>query len=227
MKKLLTLIAIVIPILISCKKDEPEPPALTIVSIKSGTIDLNSGTSATKVSAILPIIISFSTELDAATVTSANISLKRGTSSVIVAISSAENTITITAVGGFAFGTGYSLTISNSVKSDKGVALSNQTSVSFTTDEPVKVYFYQVTATPTDSESITLKNNSGTDQDLTGWTLGDSNNSVAYNIPNGTIVKQGETKTFSHTTIGFAINDSGEILYLKNAAGAEIDRWTN
>jgi hypothetical protein len=221
MKKLLALAAIIVLISISCKKDEPAPapPALTIVSIKSGSIDLNGGTSATKVSTTLPIVVSFSTELDVATATSASISLKQGTSSVTVDISVTEN--------GLDFGTSYSLTINNSIKSDRGVALSNPASISFATEEPSKVYFYQVISTPTDLESITLKNNSGTDQDVSSWTIGDTNSPMAYKIPAGTTIKQGETKSFSHTTIGFAINDNGEILYLKNAAGAEIDRWTN
>ena len=230
MKKLPTLISLIIMtlVIVSCKKDDPEPaPPLSIVSIKSGTIDLNTGTAATKVSFTLPIVIVFSTKVDAATATSSNISLKQGTSSINIAISATESTITITPTANLNFGVGYSLTISSAVKSDKGVALSSQISVSFTTDEPSKVYFSIVVATPTDSESITLKNNSGTDQDIAGWTIGDTNDPVAYKIPNGTVIKQGETKLFSHTTLGFAINDSGEILHLKNVSGTEIDTWTN
>jgi hypothetical protein len=203
-----------------------EPPPLSITSIKSGTIDLNSGTSATKVSISLPIVVVLSTKVDATTATASNITLTKGTSNIAIGISVTDATITITPTNNLAVSTNYSLTITNGLKSDKGVSLTSQVSLSFTTDEPTKVFFFLVTATPTDQESITLKNNSGADQDLTGWTLGDTNNPVAYNIPNGTIIKQGETKTFSHTTIGFAINDSGEILYLKNA-GVEIDRWTN
>jgi hypothetical protein len=210
----------------SCKKDDPAP-ALSIVSIKSGTLDLNSGTSATKVSVSLPIVIVFSTKIDASTATSTNVTLGKGTSNASIGISVDANTITITPTISLGFGSDYSLTISTALKSDKGMALSNQASVSFTTDEPSKVYFYQVVATPTDSESVTLKNNSGTDQDISGWTIGDTNNPIAYKIPNGTVVKQGETKLFPHTTIGFAINDSGEILHLKNTSGTEIDTWTN
>ena len=231
MKKLqtLTLVIILTLIIVSCKKDNPEPapPALSVVSIMSGTIDLNTATAATKVSVSLPIVAVFSTKVDAATATSSNISLKLGTSSITIGISVTESTITITPSTNLSFGASYSLTVSNAVKSDKGVALSSQASVSFTTDEPGKVYFSKVVATPTDSESITLKNNSGTDQDIAGWTIGDTNDPIAYKIPSGTVIKQGETKLFSHTTLGFAINDSGEILHLKNASGTEIDTWTN
>jgi hypothetical protein len=210
----------------ACTKDDPQPPALSIISITSGANNLNTGFSATKISIDLPVIIVLSTNVDATTATSSTITLSKGTSSVSIGISVKDATITIMPTSKLQNGSNYSLALSTGLKSDKGVSLTSQVSSSFTTDEPAKVYFYSVTASPTDSESITLKNNSGTDQTLTGWTLGDLNNPVAYNIPNGTIIKQGETKTFSHTTLGFAINDSGETLYLKNA-GVEVDRWTN
>ncbi len=93
--------------------------------------------------------------------------------------------------------------------------------------EPAKVFFFEVIATPTDFESVTIKNNSGSSKDLSGWTIGDLNNPTAYKIPNGTVLAQGETKLFQRTTLGFAINDSGETLYLKDAAGTTIDSWTN
>lgn len=95
------------------------------------------------------------------------------------------------------------------------------------TSEPSKVYIYSVKATPTDQESITIKNNSGTTQDLSHWTLGDKNDPNAYNIPNGTSLIDGEMKTFKHTTIGFAINDHGETIYLKDSSGSTVDTWTN
>jgi hypothetical protein len=219
-------ILVVLIIVTSCTKDDPEPPALSVIGITSGANNLNTGFSATKISIDLPIIIVLSTNVDLTSANSSNIKLSKGTSAVSIGISVTDATITITPTTKLLNGTNYSLLISTGLKSDKGASLTSQVSSSFTTDELTKVYFYSVTATPTDLESITLKNNSGTDQNLTGWTLGDLNNPIAYNIPSGTIIKQGETKTFSHSTLGFAINDSGEILYLKNA-GVEIDRWSN
>ena len=100
----------------------------------------------------------------------------------------------------------------------------NQTN---TITEPTQLYIYSVTASPTDNESITLKNNSGASIDISGWTLGDENNSTAYSIPSNTTLAQGESKTFSHTTLGFAINDSGETIYLKNLNATVIDTWSN
>lgn len=92
--------------------------------------------------------------------------------------------------------------------------------------EPAKLYFYSVTAAPTHNESITLKNNSGATLDLSEWTIGDKNDPTAYNIPSNTIVEHGAFITFPHTTLGFQINDAGEILYLKQGA-VVVDTWGN
>ena len=92
--------------------------------------------------------------------------------------------------------------------------------------EPSTIYFYSVVASPTNSESVTLKNNSGVLQDLSGWIIGDANNPNAYTIPAGTI-SQGEILTFAAATMGFQINDSGETLYLKDSGGQLISTWTN
>jgi len=94
------------------------------------------------------------------------------------------------------------------------------------TNEPAKLHFYSVVASPTTSESITLKNNSGGTLDVSGWTIGDSNAPNAYSIPANSILTQGQFITFSHTTLGFQINDSGEVLYLKHD-GVVVDTWRN
>jgi len=72
-----------------------------------------------------------------------------------------------------------------------------------------------------------LKNNSGSNQDLSGWIIGDLNNPNAYNIPSGNNIADGVTLVFSASTMGFQINDSGETIYLKNTNGATIDTWSN
>lgn len=93
--------------------------------------------------------------------------------------------------------------------------------------EPTQVYIYAVTASPTASESVTIKNNSGSTQNLSNWKIGDLNNPNSYNIPSGTSLANGQSQTFTGTTLGFAINDSGETIYLKNSSGSTIDTWTN
>lgn len=96
-----------------------------------------------------------------------------------------------------------------------------------TQSEPTIVYIYSAVASPTASESVTIKNNSGVQKDLHNWKLGDSNNSNAYNIPSGVILNQGETYTLYASTLNFQINDSGETLYLKDTGGSIIDTWSN
>ncbi len=94
-------------------------------------------------------------------------------------------------------------------------------------DEPTQVYIYSVISTPTNEESITIKNNSGTEKDLSGWTLGDLNEPDAYSIPNNKFLSHGATTIFSRSTIGFQINDKDEIIYLKDKLGNIVDTWSN
>ena len=82
-------------------------------------------------------------------------------------------------------------------------------------------------ASPTASESVTLKNNFTGSVDISGWTLGDKNDPDSYTIPQNTILSFGMTKTFSHTTLNFQINNSNEILYLTDVCGMLIDTWSN
>ena len=87
------------------------------------------------------------------------------------------------------------------------------------------VYIANVVSTPTSSESVTLKNSYNDTVDISGWTLGDKNDPNSYNIPQSTTLAYDATITFSHTTLTFQINDSGEILYLKYGTGTTIDIW--
>lgn len=93
--------------------------------------------------------------------------------------------------------------------------------------EPSTVYIQSAVASPTSSESVTIKNNTGATVDLSGWTIGDSNNPNAYSIPSGNSLGQGNTTTINASTMGFQINDTGETLYLKNGSGSVVDTWSN
>lgn len=95
------------------------------------------------------------------------------------------------------------------------------------TFETNTVYIKSAVSTPTESESVTIKNKGGETKDLTDWTIGDTNDPKAYIIPSGTILDQGQTKTFNKSTINFQINDSGEVLYLKDNYGVLVDTWSN
>lgn len=94
-------------------------------------------------------------------------------------------------------------------------------------DEPNTVYIRSVIATPTTSERVILKNNSGADVDLSGWIIGDKNNPNAYTVPNGNTISDGGELSFWASTMGFQINDSGETIYLKNSSGVTVDSWYN
>ena len=87
------------------------------------------------------------------------------------------------------------------------------------------VRIYSVTTTPTESEQVTLKNYDIKNVDISGWTIGDKNDPTHYHIPQNTILSPGELKTFTHSQLGFGINDEDEIIYLKNQTGITIDTW--
>jgi len=93
--------------------------------------------------------------------------------------------------------------------------------------DPTTLFIQSVTATPTSSENVVIKNNSGNSQDMTAWIIGDKNNPNAYVVPSGNMVNNGTTIQFNASLMGFQINDSGETIYLKNAAGTVIDTWSN
>lgn len=84
-----------------------------------------------------------------------------------------------------------------------------------------------VVATPTESESVTLKNLSACDQNISGWTLGDKNKPKVHSFPEYTIIKKGQYKVIKKSALGFQINDTNEQLFLKDKCGNEIDEWSN
>ncbi|NVK04142.1 MAG: lamin tail domain-containing protein [Flavobacteriia bacterium] len=93
--------------------------------------------------------------------------------------------------------------------------------------EPRKVYIEIVVATPTADEYVTLKNNSGSERDLSGWTLGDKDDPDAFKMPNGMMLMNGARRSFPGSSLGFQINDSGEKIYLKDSTGIIVDTWSN
>lgn len=85
-----------------------------------------------------------------------------------------------------------------------------------------------IVATPTASESITLKNYDSTAVDLSGWTLWDSNalgNGTGAKSLTGLSIAGGALLTVS--SLPFQINDSGETITLKNASNSTIDEYSN
>jgi len=93
--------------------------------------------------------------------------------------------------------------------------------------DPSAVRIDEVVAHPTDAEAITLVNRSDRSVNLGGWVLGDENNPDHYRIPSTHTIPANGRYTFERSTFGFAINNSGETIYLKAASGEVIDTWRN
>jgi endonuclease G len=83
-----------------------------------------------------------------------------------------------------------------------------------------------VTAHPTESEQITIKNFSSYTVSLSGWGLGDRNDPRAYRFPDSQAIGPGQSLRITRTTLGFQINNSGELLVLFNGS-TTIDSWEN
>ena len=90
---------------------------------------------------------------------------------------------------------------------------------------PGKIYIYEVVTEPTDLESVTIKNDTGYNFDISQWTLGDIRDPAAFVIPANTILLNDELINFGHHILGFKINNRDEIIYFKNPDGLIIDTW--
>jgi hypothetical protein len=84
------------------------------------------------------------------------------------------------------------------------------------------VKIIEVVTTPTAKESITIQNTGSGDVDLSGWSLGDKNDPNARGLDD--ILKAGKTRKYDRESLGFGINDNGEVIYLKKD-GKVIDTW--
>jgi hypothetical protein len=106
----------------SCKKDSGSP-ALTLVSLKAGDIDLNGAVAPLTVPVSPTITATFSTAVDSTTATNANITLVRDydKANIAIHISVSGAVVTITPSGG-ALGSGalFRLAVSASLKSTGG-----------------------------------------------------------------------------------------------------------
>lgn len=87
------------------------------------------------------------------------------------------------------------------------------------------LYISSVVVAPTLVESVTLRNNTGSDVDISNYTIGDLNNPTAYTIPNITILSQGDYVTYNANTMGIGINNTGEVIYLMDTQGDIVSTW--
>ncbi|MBS1681701.1 MAG: Ig-like domain-containing protein [Bacteroidetes bacterium] len=121
MSVVVTICAVAAIVLVqSCSKSDT-PPALTLVSLKVGTIDLNGATSATGVPVVASIIATFSTSVDETSATSA-ITLVRDYDQAAVAstIQVSGSTVTITPNADLNSGALFDLNLAATLKSSGG-----------------------------------------------------------------------------------------------------------
>lgn len=106
-----------------CKKTKDTP--LTLSSLMAGDIDLNAATAPNNVSVSPTIVATFSTDVDATTATSANITLKQDydSSSIDLTITVSGNTITIVPSSTLGNGTLYKLSFGTGLMATNGLAL--------------------------------------------------------------------------------------------------------
>ncbi|MBN2089128.1 T9SS type A sorting domain-containing protein [candidate division KSB1 bacterium] len=90
---------------------------------------------------------------------------------------------------------------------------------------PRTIIIYLVNKEPTESEYIYLKNCTDQDAYISGWTLGDKENPTALKFPVGTKIESNSSLTIRYPVIGFEIDDTEEIIYLKDDKGVLIDSW--
>jgi hypothetical protein len=117
-----------------CKKDD-EPKDLTLVSLVSGSIDLNAAVSATGVAVLPTIVATFNVDIDPLSATAENITLTQNYDNADIALTITVAGKTITIVPSAALGTGtlYDLKLKAGLKSTEEKFL-GEVSRNFTTE---------------------------------------------------------------------------------------------
>ncbi len=119
----------------SCS-EEDEPTALTLSTLVAGDIDLNGATAPNNVAVEPTITATFSTNVDATTATSSNITLKRDYDDATIASTITVSGTSITIVPNDILATGalHELTFSSGLKSTEGEILTTPVVRTFSTD---------------------------------------------------------------------------------------------
>lgn len=126
--------------LVSCKKSDDGPAALTVKSATTGGKDLSGATAATGVGLTSNVVIHFSRAIDATTATASSVSLTPDGSTTAVAgsLKAAGDSIVFDPTNDLTSGTKYKLTLANTIEAEDGGAYAGQT-FTFTTFGPPNV----------------------------------------------------------------------------------------
>ena len=87
------------------------------------------------------------------------------------------------------------------------------------------VIIASVIDSPTLEESVSLKNISNRMINISNWTLGDKNKPNAMTFPVNTLLAPQVTLVLSHNDLGFVINNSDEVIFLKDSFGDTVAIW--
>ncbi len=131
LKTILILALLPLFIMLGCDDDDniTTPPigiAPEVVSTNPGENDVNVSTNST-------IVVTFNSDMDAATVNSTNFTLKDGTDDVVGTVAYNNKVATFVPLDNLKIATMYVASISSDVKNTSGVSLANNYSFSFTT----------------------------------------------------------------------------------------------
>ncbi len=84
-----------------------------------------------------------------------------------------------------------------------------------------------VITSPTESETVGLRNTTSETVSLAGWTLGDKNSPESFTLPGSIEIQPGQLLLINHSMLNFIINNRDEELYLKRPDGFLIDMWSD
>lgn len=126
------LLATATVVITSCSDDEP--PALTLTSLTSGTIDLNGATSATGIPVGSTIVAEFSTNVDAQSIEAISLTREFDGADYPATITVDGSTVTINPDQDFGTGTLYILEFGSDLKSAGGKFLTEPIERNFTTE---------------------------------------------------------------------------------------------
>jgi hypothetical protein len=130
---MLMIAALSLTVMQSCDKEPDELLLETMVA--TGDIDLNAATAPTNVPTIVVITATFNTDIDAATVTGANVTLTQDydDADIPISLDVTDNTVTVTPDEELSSGALYQLTFSSGITTPEGTLALTELTRSFTT----------------------------------------------------------------------------------------------
>jgi hypothetical protein len=185
----------------ACKKDDPEPIPLTLVSLKAGTIDLNGATAATNIPVGANIVAEFSTEVDDASKSAITLTRTTDNVNLVATITVTGKTVTIDPNEILGTGTPFTLRFGSALKSTAGLTLGSNTDRAFTSEGTF--------AAPGAFAHWTFEDNAN---DIIGTYDAASNQIVAVTYVAGRKAAAGKAASFNGTTSIIEISNGSGLM---------------